>query len=368
MRQIYTLVNLERYALRTMKYLSTMRPKYLSNQEVCDFRMKVLIHAQTYGTASALDAFNISRSTFYNWQKAFKEGGKLIVSLAPASTRPHRLRTPSPHPWHENQICILRQQHHGLGKEKIKVLLDALCLKNKQALLSESTIGRIITRLKKRGAVDNPCKLRIDGHTGRLRVKEVKRQKALARRKDYLPKEPGDLLQMDSVTMMADGLRRYIVSAIDYRSSMAYSYAYKTLSSLSAKDFLGKLLQIVPFEIKHIQTDNGGEFHKYFQKAVQESEIKQFWNYPRTPKANGKIERYNRTIQKDFAEWHIDTIIDDVGEFNRHLTEWLIFYNTIRPHHAVRIDGKQAAPLKGCLKMMGFTDQESNMCWTYTYH
>ena len=87
MRQIYTLVNLKRYASRIMKYVSTTRPEYLSNQDVCDFRMKVLLHAETYGAPSAINAFSISRSTFYNWQKAFNNGKRMIAALAPSSTR-----------------------------------------------------------------------------------------------------------------------------------------------------------------------------------------------------------------------------------------------------------------------------------------
>ncbi|MCL2679441.1 MAG: hypothetical protein FWF18_04070 [Dehalococcoidia bacterium] len=60
MKQIYTLVNLGRYASRIIKYVSTTRPEYLSNQAVCDFRMKVILHAETYGVFSAVGAFSIS--------------------------------------------------------------------------------------------------------------------------------------------------------------------------------------------------------------------------------------------------------------------------------------------------------------------
>ena len=366
MKQIYTLVNLERYALRIMKYLSTTRPEYLSNQDICDFRMKVLIHAETYGLSSALSAFSVSRSTFYNWKKAFKQGSSKVAALAPLSTRPHCLRTAVSHPQHEKQIILLRRKHHNLGKEKIKGFLDHWCHATGEPLLSISTIGRIITRLKKRGRVCNPCELRINGRTGQLHVKGPRRRPSRTRRNGYTPERPGDLLQLDSVTIMRDGVRRYIVSAIDYKASFAYSYAYKTLSSLSTKDFWGKLMQVVPFDVKHIQTDNGSEFHRYFQEAIGKSEIQQFWNYPRTPKANGKIERYNRTIQEDFAEWHLDTLMEDIQEFNRELTDWLLYYNTERPHHAVRIDGKQVPPLKGCLNMLGLNTEESNMYWTYT--
>ena len=368
MRQIYDIVNLKRYASRIMKYVSTTRPKYLTNQDICDFRIKVLIHAETYGVLSAINAFGVARSTLYNWKRAFKDGRKKVAAMAPSSTRPHHLRTPVPHPWHEQQILTLRRKYYGMGKDKLKVLLDELCQEAGEIALSTSTIGRIITKLKQRGAVDNPCELRINARTGQLHVKKHANRVKRTRRRGYVPNKPGDLLQMDCVTVMQDGIRRYLVSAIDYQASFAYSYAYKTLSSLSTKDFWNKLTQIAPFEIKPIQTDNGSEFHRYFQESISQSDVQQFWNYPRTPKANGKIERFNRTIQEDFVVWQMDTFMDDIHEFNRNLTDWLLFYNTVRPHHSVRINGKQVPPLKGCLNMLELSTQKSNMLWTHTQY
>ncbi|MCL2679355.1 MAG: integrase, partial [Dehalococcoidia bacterium] len=76
---------------------------------------------------------------------------------------------------------------------------------------------------------------------------------------------------------------------------------------------------------------------------------------------------YNRTIQEDFAEWHIDMLLEDIDEFNHSLTEWLLFYNTVRPHHSVRINGKQVPPLNGCINMLNLNPSQSNICWTYTW-
>ncbi len=56
------------------RYIDVM--KYHSNiprtiKSVINFRIKVLEHKNQYGINSAIDAFNVSRSTIYSWQKAY---------------------------------------------------------------------------------------------------------------------------------------------------------------------------------------------------------------------------------------------------------------------------------------------------------
>lgn len=53
----------------------------------------------------------------------------------------------------------------------------------------------------------------------------------------------------------------------------------------------------------------------------------------KTPKDNAVLERFNRTIQDDFVDI-IDIDVDDIKEFNQRLPDWLIEYNSIRPHEA----------------------------------
>lgn len=45
-----------------------------------------------------------------------------------------------------------------------------------------------------------------------------------------------------------------------------------------------------------IQNDNGSEFMKHFQQYLQQEAIKQYWNYPKSPKMNAYIERYNGSM------------------------------------------------------------------------
>ncbi|MGQ9638766.1 MAG: integrase core domain-containing protein, partial [Thermodesulfobacteriota bacterium] len=59
-----------------------------------------------------------------------------------------------------------------------------------------------------------------------------------------------------------------------------------------------------------------------------------YFSYPRCPKINTFIERYNRTIQEEFIDNNLD-IIDDKPLFSKRLADYLIFYNTERPHKSL---------------------------------
>jgi hypothetical protein len=52
------------------------------------------------------------------------------------------------------------------------------------------------------------------------------------------------------------------------------------------------------------------------------------------PKDNSVLERFNRTIQEEFVEMAYYGI-EDLNEFNQELTEWLVEYNSVRPHQAL---------------------------------
>lgn len=116
---------------------------------------------------------------------------------------------------------------------------------------------------------------------------------------------------------------------------MRFAYAYNTISSKSSRDFLEKLIQVSPFKIKGIKTDNGSEFEGEVDRYIREERIENYYNYPRNPKGNTYIERFNRTIQESFVEWRMDILSEDIEEFNRQLMEYIIWYNTERPHKSL---------------------------------
>ena len=125
-------------------------------------------------------------------------------------------------------------------------------------------MGRIISDLKKQGRILSGKRLSFYGKTGNLiEKKQIKRKKL--RRKDYNPEKVGDLLQIDTIVKFINGIKRYIVPAIDLKLDFGFAYGYAGASSQNTKDFFSKLEMVSPFSIKRMQTDNGSEFEKDFR-------------------------------------------------------------------------------------------------------
>lgn len=354
------------------RYIDVM--KYHSNiprtiKSVINFRIKVLEHKNQYGINSAIDAFNVSRSTIYSWQKAYIASLNDAKSLTPKSTRPEHVRISKIDYRIADQIIKLRNQYGNLGKSKLKVFLDEFCKESQLPKVSESSIGRCIKRLKNRGAIKQYHRVSYYGRTGKIRDFKFKQKVIKQRRNGYFPKQPGDLVQIDCVIKLKNGIRRYIVSAIDYKTSFTYSYAYSSLNSTNTSDFMDKLIKVAPFTISHIQTDNGSEFYSHFDLKLSELGIVHFWNYTRKPIYNGKIERYNRTSQEEFIDPSITLLFQDIDQFNNKLADWLLYYNTKRPHFAHRDNNNlQIPPLKAYINMLNLNLEKSNMLWTHTRH
>jgi putative transposase len=222
-------------------------------------------------------------------------GGKLSA-LAPGDRTPKKKRRRVVDPFIERFVVEYRCAHPGADKNTITPTLRIACISQEIKPVSESTAGRIIHDLKEKGRLPRKNKVTIHGRTGALLVREPKSRKKKQRRKGFVAYLPGDLVQMDTVSIFTAGLKHNIFTAIDVRTRFAFAYAYKTASSANGNDFLGKFLKVAPFAIKRIQTDNWSEFAKHFDDFCSRHHLTHFFNYPRHPQANGFLERFNRTV------------------------------------------------------------------------
>ncbi len=317
---------------------------------------------EEHGLEAAKKIFNVSRSTLFSWKKRLRESGGRIDSLAPASRRPKRVRPPQTDRRIEEYVRQYRLRHPGVGKSAIKYELDVYCQTKGLPTVSESSVGRVLGRLKAQGKLAGKgLHLVVGINGGRLAEKKQHRPHRKLRRGDYRPKKAGDLVQIDSVAIFQDKLKRYLLTAIDVVTRFAFAFGYTSLSSKTGADFLDKLVEVCPFTISHIQTDNGQEFAKHFIACRDGKRLTHFYSYPRHPQSNGHVERFNRTVREQFLA-HNDDDLSTLRPFNDNLMEYLLWYNTQKPHRSLG----NLPPLKYYLLSSGLPNPQSNMYWTPT--
>jgi len=312
-------------------------------------RHKILKFWWKFGDEAALAAYGAKRSTLYGWQKILREKG--MSGLNPGNQAPLNKRK------REVDLKIVREIRRlrleacpNMGKAKVKIFLDEFCQENRLETISESKIGRIIKEKK----IYHQRKR--FSHFGK--EKKVEKRKKERKPNDLKIDVPGKLVEIDTVVRFVGGLKRYIVTAIDTCGRPAFAWCYSRQNSANAKDFFQKLEIALPFSVVSVQTDNGSEFHKYFADYLKERKIKHYWNYPGRPYRNGHIEKFNRSIQEEFIDQN-EIWLDDIPSFNRKMADWLIWYNTERPHWSLNL----LSPVDYLIKN-GFL---SKMIWTDTF-
>ena len=138
-------------------------------------------------------------------------------------------------------------------------------------------------------------------------MRDEKKKRKLRKNKPYQPAAyPGQKVQMDVKIVpgycVVNGEKYYQFTAKDECTRWAYQKMYTEHSSVSAKDFLKRLVKAAPFLIRMFQIDNGVGFpnalpviksrHKtLFEEALIEMGTAYHRIRISTPRHNGKVER-----------------------------------------------------------------------------
>ncbi len=304
-----------------------IRFKYMITEQAKE-RCRILAFWEKYGTKATEEAFDVKRRTLFNWQKSLETGLGKLESLNSKSRAPKKRRT---RVWDSrilNEIKRIRFDHPNLGKEKIYPLLLTYCKKINVECPSQKTIGRIIKDLG--GLRIFPEKVT---HFGKITRHD--RRKILRKPKGFKPLYPGHCVAFDSIEKHINGSRRYVITFEDIYTRFSFAWSTTSHASKAAKEFFDLCLQIFPFPFVFVLTDNGSEFKKHFDEELRKLHLTHYHTYPRTPKMNAHLERFNRTIQEEFVDFHMsDLLIPSI--FNKKLMEYLAFYNIERVHTAFK--------------------------------
>lgn len=303
-----------RYIATSNIVIPELSAKALQIIKISEFGLK-------YGYKAALDAFNIKKSTYYNYVKRYKICQEYEVQLEVKSKRPHKVRKAC---WNNKIvkfICKIRMKHPNIGKDKIKHYLDLFCSKSQTKPISTGTIQNIINSY--------PNKLR----TKKSTVKATRRENVLRKPSNYKAKYSGECRSLDSMEFRQGGKKLYVVVAQDEATNLMYARATNSHTSRSAKEILELAHNYLPWDkYSIILTDNGSEFGKEFAKYVKEQGAIHYHTYPKSPKQNARCERVNRTIQDEFMIKYGNLLFDDINLFNKRLDEYLRWYNFERVH------------------------------------
>jgi len=269
--------------------------------------------------------FGIARKTFYKWKPTFESGN--LRRLESKSTAPKHVRQPEHTHLQYARFCKIRRRYPRWGKEKLLRIYRAEYPEDTKISLWH--IQRMTVRS---GIYYNGKK------NQRIQRKRKKTATKPRPRIQTLPEEAksGFLLCLDTVQRSCQGKTRYIYTAVDKHSKVAFAHAYTTHSSTTAKDFLCRLYYLLDGRIQNIQTDNGQEFRKYFERTAKKLNLTQYYSRVRTPKDNGTNERFNRTLSEEFIQ--MGNMTDDTKLLNKRLTDWIVEYNFIRPHQSLQYE------------------------------
>jgi transposase InsO family protein len=152
--------------------------------------------------------------------------------------------------------------------------------------------------------------------------------------KDFKAEYPGHCGAFDTIEKIIHGSRRYVLTFTDLYSRFSLAWATTSHASLAAKEFFDFVQFLFPFELKYILTDNGSEFMKHFDDQIRELHKGHWHTYPRTPKMNAHAERFNRTLQEEYLDYHSGELLNPT-EFNTGLMKHLIWHNIKRSHHSL---------------------------------
>jgi transposase InsO family protein len=93
-----------------------------------------------------------------------------------------------------------------------------------------------------------------------------------------------------------------------------------------------------------------------FDEELKTKTIPHYWNYPRCPKSNAFIERFNRTLREQFLQQY-DGDFSDAANVNKDLVDYLLWYNAKKPRASLNFD----TPLNYAINSFNLPSQKSIM-------
>ena len=294
-----------------------------------------LIMIQRIGSGRAVAhvaaEMGVSRTTAWRWWRRFREHGLAGLQDRSSVAHSHPRRTGA---CVETRVRIMRH----LTRRGPVFIAGKLGLQ-------ASTVGRVLRRHQA------PLLRELDPVTGTV----IRATRRSARR--YEHDHPGSLIHIDvkKLGRIPDGggwrlhgrterpnRKRglgydYVHTVIDDHSRVAYAEIHDDEKGTTAAGVLDRAIAFyatLGVTVERVISDNAFAYRhsSAFRRVIEAHGIRQKFIKPHCPWQNGKVERFNRTLQTEWAYRQPFTSNDDRTAA---LDPWLEHYNTGRRHSAL---------------------------------
>ena len=285
---------------------------------------RVVDDGETFAQAAAWA--NVSKSTVWEWVRRWRaaspEDRASLACLAERSSRPHR--SPAQVPADEAaRICELRRRT-GWSPRR---LAD-----EPQVSRPHSTVHQVLRRggCSRRPAPERPPVIRYEWPCpGQLLHMDTKRFGRF--------EAPGHAVTGDRTQRSRRVGWEYVHSIIDDCSRLGYSEIHDDEKAATDTAFTERALD---FFLEHgivaerLMTDNAFTYvhTKTFKALLEARAIDHLRTRPYTPRTNGKVERYQQTLQREWA-YALEYASSDARRAS--LPHWVRHYNERRTHSAL---------------------------------
>lgn len=264
--------------------------------------------------------FGISRATFYRWFLRYDRYNLYTLEDDKKTRRPKRVRQMTTSPEVQKKIYDIRLT--DLEKSKYEIHEE---LKREGILVAHNVIQKIINR---------HTELKNTQHRNKIKAHRARTIARLKAARELREKHLGSLIQVDTKYFYVLGKKFYLFSAVDCKSRYGFVYAYTTITSTSAADFIRKVREYFPFTISAINTDNGSEYLKDFHSEITTWGIPHYFTDPHCPKQNGRVERFHQTVEYEYFNYQED-LLDELTVIRQKCMDFTIKYNQQRFHQAL---------------------------------
>ncbi len=319
-------------------------------EKIARKRLSVLELAESLGNVTeACKRMGMDRTSFYAYKKRFREMG--FAGLKDFSTAPlnHPQTTPQEHLDRLFQVSL---KYPAWGSSKLSMYLKHENIFISSPIVQKHLIRNGMGQQYDRILILEKKRLEEGLELSAEQVQLIEKLNPAFAERHVESSKPGELLSQDTklVGTLSKVGRIYLHAVVDTYGSYGFGFLHISKQPEAAvavihNDVLPKY-QAWGLPVETILTDNGREFcgtesHPY-ELYLALCDIEHRRTKVRSPKTNGFVERFHRTVVEEFFKPAFrKKLYTSIQELQDDLDDWLVHYNTERPHLGYRNNGRR---------------------------